>query len=271
MSYLNILPSDIILHIIDKLTIEGIHCLTTIIDVDDIKYRYLYSLNFKFVYDKYAQIFDLDPLIEWKSHYLQMFKLHNLLKCHKDALTLNFYDKLAVNDKVFVINMNSHETEYTIDKLILSSSLETPKKVEHALQTKFRFHIPDYYLITMIELIKDTKLKSLKPRKRGLLFHIWIYSKIYADFLLKQIDFIIYYDKLVSRYGMTDYHVEIYVNLYGENKDGPRILQPKDVAYILSTKHSQDIYLSYGLSGLYFKHVFEHHPNRISYNVKNTK
>lgn len=257
MSYFDVLPSDIIFHIISKLTIEGIQHLSTIVDVDDIQYKFLYSLNFKHIYDNYVNIFNLDDSKTWKEHYLQMFKLHNLMRCYYDSATLNVYGKLTVDDGIFLTKMNSHETEYQVHDLVLSSfPSDIPNKVENVLNTRARFHIPDYYIINIVELLKDKKLKELKPRKRGLLFYIWIYSKVYAGYILNQIDFnIYYYTSSVSMYS----YVDIYQDLMGDHTLGPERLRHADITYIRLTDDPDVLYSKYRMTGLYFKYLINHH------------
>lgn len=259
MTYFEILPSDIILHIIDKLTIEGIHHFTNVVDVDNHQFRWLYSLNFKYIYDNYSHVFSLDTLITWKDHYIQMFKVHNLIKCYKESLFL--YD-----DGTVVLNMRSHETTYVVDKLVLSSLPSgIPDEVDTVLHIRLQFHIPDYYIMIMMNLLKDKDLKDLGRSSRSSLFYIWIYSKTYAEYILNQIDFTIYrytYDSMCSVSDET-YYVIIYQDLTGCNKRGPEKLRFIDVKDIISSRRPDLIYSKYNMSGLYLKYLLEHHPNNI--------
>lgn len=247
MSYFDILPLDVIIHIISKSTLESLLNLTSIVNIDDVRYKYLYSLNFKFIYDEYVKVFNLDDSITWKEHYIQMFKLHNLIRCCEECTSLSIVD-----DNMFLTLSSSHERDYIADELTLEVSAE----VYGILRTKIKFHIPDYYLMRMIKSIKNDTSGVIYIINKSLLFDIWCYSKTYAEFILNQIDHIVYTSHVVGHYE----YIDVYKDLTGENRRGPEKLRLDCIKKIVST----DSISRYGLSGSYFKYIFQHHQRIIS-------
>ena len=260
------LPSDILLHIINKLTIKGIQHLTIFADMDDIQYRYLYSVDFKFVYGEYSQIFDLDTSITWKDHYIQMFRLHNLVKCHKESTHMNDHKTLsAFYNNIFLDKIKFSGTVYLVDKSILSI-WDIPAHVEYVLYT--RFSIPDYYIISLKKLIHNNKLCLLKPSIRNLLFHIWRYSKIHFNIILDQMDFVIYSAWITKTISSKVYSVDIYQYLTDEHEQGPEKLRSHDIKFIVSNNDRDILYSKYKMSGLYFKYLLERYPKCIEHHIR---
>ena len=248
MSYLDILPSDILLHIINKSTISIIENLTKVVHIDDIQFKFLYSLNFKYIYDNYAHIFDLDKSITWKDHYIQMFKLHNLF------VSINEMNK---------IELSIFENLYIVDDSIFRKKLSIPKVVVKDL-IYAKYSIADYFIIDILTLSADERREALRPFRRKGLICVWKYSKIYIKYVLKQfvIELYPYDDRMTTNlmYGV----ITLYDDLDNKFEYGSSELTCYDLRYINYNDNLDFISKTYKDVGLYIKYILTKFPALIS-------